>query len=152
MAFFVRPHPGRVSDAILCFDAAGQVSYLPRRGDRSSPANTPTRRRTSPPEKDSSGAGVNTADKTTLESLNRRGRVMHHGKPFFKTSHVPCGPFRRSRGPLERVKTTWPGSRGRRTIAARSPRDASDLLRDRRFEAEAISNRTRSIRGATFRK
>lgn len=60
------------------------------------------------PEKDSSVAGVNTADKTTRRGLNRRGRVMRHGKPFFKTSHVPCGPFpSRGRGPLERVKTTW---------------------------------------------
>lgn len=82
-------------DAIFCFDAIGQVSYLAT-VRRSFFSNGHRHAGEVLPEKDSSGAGVNTADKTTRRGLNWRGRVMRHGKPFFKTSHVPCGPFRRA--------------------------------------------------------
>jgi len=104
-------------DAIFCFDAFGQVSYL-FAVRRSFFSNGHRHAGEVLLEKDSSGAGVNTADKTTRRGLNRRGRVMRYGKPFFKTSHVPCGPFRHAVVPTWTSKNDLAASSRRRTIAA----------------------------------
>lgn len=119
---FFAGSPWRIRDAILCFDAIGQVSYLSavRRSFFSGGHRHAGKVLL---EKDSSGAGVNTADKTTRrEALTGAEEWCATGNHSLKphTSRAALS----GRGPFERVKTTWRRALGEDELSSSSSRRA----------------------------
>jgi len=70
---------------------------------------------------------------------------MRHGKPFFKTSHVPCSAQPAPPGPLKRVKTT------RRRATARASKLPIDEPRLRRIGRRAATDRNDRAAACTRR-
>lgn len=128
ITFFARS-PWRIRDAILCFDAVGQVSYLS--AVRRSFFSGGHRHAGEVLEKDSSGAGVNTADKTT------RGEALTGAEEWCATGNHSLKPHTSraalsGRGPLERVKTTWRRALGEDELSSPSSRRANSPRTHRR--------------------